>query len=83
MAGRAAGMWSREYNPSFVELILGLELFPKTHFKDQMSSFELPDGPIDIVADCACALLDIPITNRVHALHQLFTLYQERGQNPF
>ena len=52
--------------------------FLKTHLKDQMSSFELPDGPIDIVADCACALLDIPITNRVHALHQLFTLYQER-----
>ena len=41
-----------------------------------MADFELPDGPIDIVADCACALLDIPITNRVHALHQLFTLYQ-------
>ena len=38
------------------------------------------DGPIDIVIDCACALLDIPINNRVHALHQLLTLYQERFQ---
>merc|ERR1712168_188183 len=52
-----------------------MEAWP-TELQDQMSSFELPDGPIDIVADCACALLYIPITNRVHALHQLFTLYQ-------
>lgn len=52
-----------------------MEAWP-AELQDQMANFELPDGPIDIVADCACALLDIPITNRVHALHQLFSLYQ-------
>lgn len=54
-----------------------MEAWPP-EIQDQIQGFELPDGPIDIVIDCACALLDIPINNRVHALHQLLTLYQER-----
>ena len=56
-----------------------MEAWPP-EIQDQIQGFELPDGPIDIVIDCACALLDIPINNRVHALHQLLTLYQERFQ---
>ena len=57
-----------------------MEAWPP-EIQDQIQGFELPDGPIDIVIDCACALLDIPINNRVHALHQLLTLYQERFQD--
>lgn len=44
--------------------------------QENIRGFTLPDGPLDLVIDCACGLLDIPITNRVHALHQLLTLYQ-------
>ena len=44
--------------------------------QDNLRGFSLPDGPLDLIIDCACGLLDIPITNRVHGLHQLLTLYQ-------
>jgi hypothetical protein len=44
--------------------------------QEHLRGFALPDGPLDLVIDCACGLLDIPLTNRVHALHQLLTLYQ-------
>jgi len=71
----AAPAPSVQYNGPVPDIEKLMEAWPP-EIQDQIQGFELPDGPIDIVIDCACALLDIPINNRVHALHQLLTLYQ-------
>ena len=73
----AAPAPSVQYNGPVPDIEKLMEAWP-TQIQDEISNFELPDGPIDIVIDSACLLLDIPITNRVHALHQLLTLYQAR-----
>jgi intraflagellar transport protein 46 len=71
----AAPAPSVQYNGPVPDIEKLMEAWP-SQIQDEIGNFELPDGPIDVVIDSACLLLDIPINNRVHALHQLLTLYQ-------
>jgi len=71
----AAPAPSVQYSGPVPDIEQLMEEWPNA-LQEQLKGFSLPDGPLDLVIDCACGLLDIPITNRVHALHQLLTLYQ-------
>merc|ERR1712142_1025983 len=71
----AAPAPSVQYSGPVPDIEQLMEEWPSA-LQDGLKGFSLPDGPLDLVIDCACGLLDIPITNRVHALHQLLSLYQ-------
>jgi len=66
---------SVQYNGPVPDIEKLMEEWP-VHLQEQLKDFKLPEGPIDVLIDFSCAFLDIPITNRVHALHQLLSLYQ-------